>query len=207
MTTKPVRLMVFDATCVGRPARPGLSDAWYAGGMLYRALGRFDHARGVRSWSEALTWLSEVDPDRPIAEIQYWGHGNWGRVLVDGERLDASAVEAGHAHRPALERIRARMRPEAQWWFRTCEAFGGDAGHRFARAWTRFFERPAAGHTFIIGYWQSGLHRLGVGERPSWPAEEGLAEGSAADPVRARWSKPWLPHTISCLRGRIPVGW
>ena len=37
------------------------------------------------------------------------------------------------------------------------------AGHDFARAWTDFFGSRAAGHTFIIGYWQSGLHTLAPG--------------------------------------------
>lgn len=197
--------MVYDATCTGRGV--GLSHAWYAGGSLYRALDRFEQTRGVRSWEEALAWLAEVDPDQPIAEIQYWGHGRWGRVLVDGEPLGASALAAGHRHRPALDRIRERMAPGATWWFRTCEAFGADAGQRFAREWTRFFDRPAAGHTFIIGYWQSGLHRLEPGKQPHWSAEEGLREGTPATPDKALWSKPWSPNTISCLRGAIPAGW
>ena len=198
--------MVYDATCTAR-GRVGLSDVWYAGGHLCEALGRFDRTRGVRSWDEALGWLAQVDADRAIGEIQYWGHGNWGRALVDGAALTVEALQPGHALRPALERIKGRMAPEAHWWFRTCELFGAQAGHRFAREWSRFFERPAAGHTFIIGYWQSGLHRLAPGETPRWPLDEGLAEGTPEQPRKALWSRPWSPNTISCLRGRIPAGW
>ncbi len=203
---RPLRLMVYDATCTAR-GRVGLSDAWYAGGYLYKALGRFDRTRGARSWAEALAWLADVEPERSIGEIQYWGHGNWGRALVDGQALTVEALDAGHAHRPALERIRARMAPGAPWWFRTCELFGAEAGHRFAREWTKFFDRPAAGHTFIIGYWQSGLHRLEPGRSPHWSVDEGLEEGTPDDPVKALWSRPWSPNTISCLRGSIPAGW
>jgi len=199
--------MVYDATCTGRGARPGLSDAWFAGGYLYQALGRFDRTWGARSWDEALGWLVEVEPTRAVGEIQYWGHGNWGRVLLDGAPLTVEALGSGHAHRPALERIRGRLAPGAQWWFRTCELFGAEAGHRFALEWTRFFQRPVAGHTFIIGYWQSGLHRLVPGQQPDWPPEEGLAQGTAAEPGEALWSRPWSPNTISCLRGTIPRGW
>jgi len=95
----------------------------------------------------------------------------------------------------------------AQWWFRTCETFGADAGHDFARAWTSYFDCRAAGHTYVIGPWQSGLHTLEPGARPHWSADEALIEGSAAEPQRAAWSSRREPNTISCLHGSIPPGY
>jgi hypothetical protein len=207
--TAPLRLLIFDRTCRGPTLLPGLSHAWGGGSALYRALGRIDASHGAASWGEALAWLASVEPSRPIAQIQYWGHGRWGRVLLDGDPLTVDALEPGHAHHDALRAIRERLAPgEAPaLWLRTCEAFGAQAGHTFASAWARFLDRRVAGHTFVIGFWQSGLHTIAPGETPSWPADEGLAEGTAQAPERAAWSGRSRPHTVSCLAGAVPGGW
>jgi hypothetical protein len=204
--TAPLRLMVYDRTCTGRPFLPGLTHAWASGAWLYRALGRFDAHFGAASWAEALAWLGDVDAGRPVAEIQYWGHGKWGKALIDRVGLGVDALASEHEHHTSLARIRERMLPAGQslWWFRTCELFGADAGHEFARAWSDFFDATTAGHTFIISHWQSGLHSLRPGQTPSWSAEEGLIEGTAAEPVRARWSSWRAPNTVSFLSGHIP---
>ncbi len=199
-TNSPLRLMLFDATCTGKPLRPGLTHSWVAGGWLYQKMGRLDEVRGVESWEEGLRWLAEVESERPIAEIQFWGHGKWGRAKVDHHVLDVRALEKGHRYRPLLEAIRDRLvGPEALWWFRTCETLGCEPGHEFARRWTQFFECRVAGHTYIIGPWQSGLHCLKPGEEPDWPVDEGLAEGTPENPKKALWSKSGEPNTISCL--------
>lgn len=201
-----LRLLIYDQTDRGRLA-VGLSTAWRAGATLYRGLGRLDAIRGVVDWEQALDWLAGVDADQPIDEIQFWGHGKWGSVMVDRVSLDAAALEPGHLHHRRLCAIRERMAPGALWWFRTCETFGADSGHDFARRWTDFFGRRAAGHTYVIGYWQSGLHSLEPGERPGWSAAEGLEEGTAGEPHKALWSRWWEPNTISCLSGAIPAGY
>jgi hypothetical protein len=200
---RPLRLMVFDATCRGRGPLPGLSTSWRAGAWLYGTLGRLDAWKGVSSWREALTWLAQVRPGAPIGEIQFWGHGNFGCLLIDRRPLDVSALAPTHPLQASLGAIRERLVPggEALWWFRTCETFATPKGHDFARAWSRFFGCRAAGHTHIIGPLQSGLHVLGPGQEPHWPAEEGLHPG---EPARARWSTLGAPNTISCLHGRIP---
>jgi len=202
-----LRLMVYDRTCRGRPGLLGLSHIWQSGSWLYRGLDRIDGCLGVETWPEAFDWLMSYRSDQPIAEIQYWGHGKWGRVAVDKLAIDRSALAEGHSQYQKLCAIRERLIPggEALWWFRTCEAFGADAGHDFAKAWTDFFGCPAAGHTYIIGFYQSGLHRLVPGARPHWSAEEGLAKGSAQEPLEALWSKRRAPNTITALRGAIPA--
>jgi hypothetical protein len=204
---RPLRLMIYDETCNGRGVLPGLTQSWIAGALLYRGLGRLDAAHGARSWDEALAWLAGHEPGHEIGEIQYWGHGKWGQLYIAREILDVSALSTTSPLRPRLDAIRARMAPGASWWFRTCETFGARTGHEFAMAWTDFFERPAAGHTFIIGPWQSGLHSLAPGEVPTWDEAEGIEAGTARAPEKALWSGPGRPNTITCLGGRVPAGW
>jgi hypothetical protein len=201
-----LRLILFDRTCVNRLGL-GLSRVWSAGTGLYASLGRSDAAYGARSFRDALDWLSTVRPDRPIAEVQFWGHGKWGRLFIANEVLHRGALTPGAEHHAPLAALRERLTDDALFWFRTCETFGADAGGDFARAWTDFFGCPAAGHTFVIGYWQSGLHLLRPGVIPHWPSAEGLVQGSPARPERAAPSMPGAPNTITCLAGRVPQGW
>jgi hypothetical protein len=180
------------------------------GGWLYGRLGRLDAWFGAATWDEALQWLAWHGQPEPIAEIQYWGHGKWGAAMIDRKELDASAVLPGHPQYPALRAIRDRLVPggNALWWFRTCSTFGGPKGHAFAKAWSDFFGSRVAGHTFIIGPFQSGLHTLEPGKSPSWPVEEGVPPnvgGAAA--TRALWSGRKAPNTITFLHGRIPDGY
>ncbi len=201
-----LRLILFDRTCQNR-AGIGLSRAWSSGSRWYSLMGRTDGAHGAPSFADGLAWLSTFRASEPIAEVQFWGHGKWGRIFIDREPLDRGALGPGHEHHHALCRLRERLLPGALVWFRTCETFGAIAGHDFARAWTDFFGCRAAGHTFVIGYWQSGLHLLRPGDPPSWTIDEGLTQGSPARPERAAVSRPSQPNTITCWQGRIPAGW
>lgn len=207
---RPLRLLVYDRTCAGRaPLVPGLSRAWWAGSGLYRGLGRLDGALGAASWGEALDWLAAFGGGARVAEVQFWGHGRWGNARIADEVLDASALGPGHAHHDRLRRVAARLLPgeDGLWWFRTCETFGTAAGHAFARAWTRALGCRAAGHTYVIGIWQSGLHSLLPGAEPTWSTEEGLPRSAAAPPAIALRSSPRAPNTITCLHGKIPAGY
>jgi len=201
-----MKLMIYDRTCTRTGAMPvGLTHAWASGARAYGALGNLDAWTGVADWDEALAWLGRSPG--PIDEIQFWGHGNWGLARIDHHPLDVSALRPGHASHAALEGVRERMSPQALWWFRTCDTLGSARGHDFARRWTDFFERPVAGHTHIIGPWQSGLHRLEPGQRPHWDAAEGLERGTPERPERSMWSGPGRPHTIHCLQSQVPAGW
>jgi hypothetical protein len=206
---RALRLMIFDRTCRGRRMLPGLSHAWSSGAMLYRALGRLDACRGVGSWDEALAWLADFEPGRPIAEVQYWGHGRWGSPRVACQALDLAALRRGRPLRAALDRVAQRMLPSERgmFWFRTCETFGAHAGHEFARDFADAIGCRAAGHTYIIGHWQSGLHSLLPGQQPAWSPDEALIEGTALAPERAAWSRARAPNTITFLHGRIPDGY
>ena len=227
--------MVYDRTCTGdllaglrhRPANTawgrllqnageraaasgaglGLSHSWMVGGALYSLLGRFDAWQGFDDWPTALRWLADRPGDRPIAEVQFWGHGKWGCARIGDERLSRASLAGEHPHHGPLRAIAARMGPAGLWWFRTCETFGAAEGHGFAVDFVDFMGCRAAGHTYVIGPWQSGLHSLAPGQRPGWSREEGLAEGSADQPLRAHWSRREEPNTVSCLQGRIPAGY
>jgi hypothetical protein len=195
-----MRVVVFDRTC--RKTRGRLSPIWSTGARLYRRLGRIDAIQGVASWDEALDWLASRP--EPIGEIQYWGHGKWGSALVGDDTLDASAFDT---RRDRLEAVRARLAPDPLIWFRTCETFGAKPGISFAELVADFFGARVAGHTYIIGFHQSGLHGLSPGARADWSPEEGLAEGTPDTPLRAKWSRPWRPRTITALNGSIPEHW
>ena len=194
-----LRLLVYDRTA------PRLRHAWHVGSHLYRALGRIDAAFGATSWEEGLGWLARARD--PITEIQYWGHGRWGRGLIASDALDASALDVAHRHHRSLRAVRERLAPDALVWFRTCEAFGANAGRDFAMRWADWLGARVAGHTYVIGALQSGLHGLVPGHSPDWPSDEGLAEGTPAAPVRARWSAPGCPRTITCFEPSVPTAW
>src|SRR5690606_36269986 len=98
-SSAPLRLLVYDRTCA-RPLVPalgargafGLTTAWSAGSVLYRALGRLDAAYGATSWEDGLGWLASFRASHRIGEIQYWGHGKWGCARVGRDGLDAQAL-------------------------------------------------------------------------------------------------------------------
>jgi hypothetical protein len=205
----PLRLMVYDRTCTAKLAPVGLSTAWGAGSVLYRGLGRLDAAYGATSWEDALGWLGTFEPSRAVAEVQYWGHGRWGQVLVDRDVLDARALAPEHRLARRLAAVRERLLPggQALVWLRTCEAFGADAGHDFAMRLADGLGARVAGHTFIIGALQSGLHGLVPGHTPDWNPEEGIAEGTPATPRRAHGSGVLRPNTVTCFSAEVPPAW
>src|SRR6187399_566015 len=201
----PLRLVIYDATQRSRRPR-ALGFSWQYGTHFYRALGRVDGAYGASSFADAFAWLRKHESSRAIAELQFWGHGKWGSVFIDREPLDRDLLRPGHRHHAAFSAFRERLTPNALLWFRTCETLGARPGQDFAAALGDATGARVAGHTFVIGFYQSGLHCLRPGESPRWSDTEGLARGSAAQPEAALPSSPSAPNTIACLTGRIPEG-
>ena len=76
----------------------------------------------------------------------------------------------------------------------------------FARALGDYLGARVAGHTFVIGYFQSGLHSLAPGMAPSWSPAEGLSRGTPAAPEAAFGSGPRLPNTVTCFDSKVPEG-
>jgi len=202
--------MIYDDTCrhglLGGRGPIGLTHSWIAGALLYKGLNRLDASKGARSWEEALDWLTRYRASEKVTEIQFWGHGKWGDARIGQTRFNEASLLNGARLKPHLERLRTRLTPDSLFWFRTCETFGANVGHSFACALTDFLRCDSAGHTYIIGPWQSGLHRLSPGEAPHWDPAEGIEKGSIAAPKSALWSKASAPNTISCLHGSIPPG-
>lgn len=197
----PLRLLVYDATQARRPPRL-LGWSWRIGARLYEARGLLDESYAATGFDGALDFLARAE--RPIGEIQFWGHGKWGRALIARESFDRSSLAPSHHWRPKLDAVRERLTPGALIWFRTCETLGARPGHDFAQALSDFTGARVAGHTFVIGYFQSGLHAVAPGERPDWDPTEGLAAGTAEHPERAHLSGPDQPNTITCFTGRLP---
>ena len=201
--SRALRLVIYDRTQRSR-APKALGFSWQYGTHLYRALGRVDGAYGAESCADAFAWLNRHAPAQPIEELQFWGHGKWGRVFIDRDSLDRSVLRAGHAHHAAFAAFRERLVPNALLWFRTCETLGARPGQDFAAALGDATGARIAGHTFVIGFFQSGLHCLRPGTPPQWSDTEGLARGTAELPEAALSSSPRAPNTITCLSGEIP---
>lgn len=190
-----MRALIYDRTCLVR--RGWLTTPWAAGGALYRAMRRIDASHGATSWDTALAWLASLPA--PVTEVQYWGHGKWGRAFVGEDALDASAIASGR-----LDALRAALAPDALIWFRTCETFGANAGIDFAERLADYTGARVAGHTFVIGIRQSGLHGLSPGTRADWSPAEGLAEGTPDAPARAHGSSLSAPNTVTCFTPAVP---
>lgn len=193
-----LRLLVYDKSA------GGLSLAWAAGAKLYRVRGLLDSARGAASWGEALELPESTEPERGVAEIQFWGHGKWGDARFGAETLDSGSLLRGHPHAARLERLAKRFEPDALFWFRSCETLGARAGQAFARAFADRLGCRVAGHTYVIAALQSGLHALRPGAEPDWDPSEGLLEGTPERPLRAQMSSARAPRTITCFEGNLP---
>ncbi len=202
-----VRLLVFDGT--PKAGEKALRSAWSVGADLYRSLGWVDESFGAKSWTEALAWLASVRGDVAIREVQFWGHGNWGTARIAEDVLSENSFSRGHAHREGLSRLAQRMAKATAplLWFRTCETFGAQRGQRFAERCASELNARVAGHTFIIGALQSGLHGLAPGAKPSWSASEGLVAGDAERPLSAAWSSLKAPNTIHFMNHEVPERW
>jgi len=217
----PLRLVIYDATdtpnahvrgAIAEGAAPrsvGLSPVWWAGTWMHRLLRAADATLGARSWDEALSWAARVaeSRNRPIGSIQFWGHGAWGYMQIGRSRLDQAALGTNQPMAAGIDRLREHLAgPESIFWLRCCSAFGGQRGRAFARQLSSRLGCRVAGHTYVIGFWQSGTHSLRPGETAAWSTREGLdVEGDRAR--GALGSKAGEPNTMTCLGIDLPESW
>jgi hypothetical protein len=221
VSTRGLRLVVYDRTDTGPLAIPrverdadgaahgtgGLTRWWRLGANLHRGVGRADASLGASSWDEALAWAVTEAEHRgaPIAELQAWGHGGRGYMGMGKTRLDVGALALeGGGLGARLDAFAAALAPGALLWLRCCSAFGHERGRAFGERLAERLGARVAGHTYIIGVWQSGTHSLAPGERAGWAADEGI-EGGAVP--RAMVSTASAPRTLTCLRPGLPPGW
>jgi hypothetical protein len=217
----PLRLIVWDRTDTAPVTIPriergddgtargtgGLSRYWRIGAFGHRAATRAHATFGASTWDEALAWAARMARERGtrIAEVQAWGHGGWGYMGMGKSRLDAAALSPSSPLAPHVDALRELLAPTALVWLRCCSAFAASGG-AFAERLADRLGVKVAGHTFIIGFWQSGTRSVAPGQRAAWPSTEGV-ERSAAGAHRARVSAPAEPRTITCLAPGLPSGW
>ena len=216
-----LRLVIYDATDTAPVAVPritrradgaaegtgGLTRFWRMGAGLHRGIGRASASLGARSWREALRWTADVAAreDEKVHELQLWGHGGWGYMGMGDERLDVATASGDlDGEMTGLARVLA---PGALVWFRCCSAFGTAAGQRFATAIAERLGARVAGHTYIIGLWQSGTRSVAPGESAAWDPDEGVLRGADGSPLGADVSSMRAPRTLHCLRPGLPAGW
>ncbi len=199
------RLLVYDGTA--KAGERLLRTAWSTGAKLYRRMGRVDATHGAESWEGALRWLAAEGRNEGIDEVQFWGHGKWGKVYIANDVLARDHLRVDHPQHALVRALRDLLTPRALLWFRTCETFGAAPGQAFARELADTSGARVAGHTFVIGALQSGLHGLVPGATPHWSPTEGLRAGTADDPRDARSSSPLAPNTLHFMNGQVPDAW
>lgn len=150
-------VMIYDATQTGLEKK-FLSNFWAAGSVL----GRFDKVIAAESARDAIDQLEKFvkDSNKRVSSLQLWGHGRQGKFFI----ADAAVIVSDLA--------RALGRSPDNVWFRACDVFGGDAGHKFAKEASSFFRCTVTGHTRVISapnpLCQSGGYSLRLGEEPFW---------------------------------------
>jgi hypothetical protein len=214
---KDLDLVVLDATDTAIVSTPregradgtsreriGLAPIWTAGAVLHRIVGAADAWLGARSWDEALAWAVATASERGarVRSLQAWGHGGWGFMRIGESRLDERALGTDHELAPRVDALRDRLSgSDALVWFRCCSAFGHGSGRRFACLAAERLRARVAGHTHIIGFFQSGTHSVRPGAVAGWDPGEGLRGD------RALKSSPFAPNTVTCLRCALPRGY
>lgn len=204
------RLMIYDDTTIEDGwdgfGSDALAYSWLAGGRLYRWFRWLDTVQGVTSWDEALDWLIEQGKKEPISQIQFWGHGSWGRAWIGKESIGRLTIHEESSVHDKFEELKNYLADDALIWFRTCSTFGNERGIQFAKEFTEWMNCKIAAHTHIIGWWQGGLHSLKPGQDPYWSPDEGvrkLPDGKE----ESIWSTRKTPNTIRCFNGHLPEGW
>ncbi len=185
----------------------GLSPWWKLGSVMHKLMMRCDGALGTDRWDEALRWATSLarTTERQIGELQVWGHGGFGFMRLGETTLDHEALGRRSPIAAELDGFREVLLGSALVWLRCCSAFGAAAGAKFAPELAGRLHSRVAGHTYIIGGFQSGTHSISPGDAPSWSLDEGTERrGGAVLPLESSWR---APHTISCLRPGLPDGW
>jgi hypothetical protein len=203
VTNNDLDVMFYDAS---EWAGEQLRFSWIAGEVLYKLFGSIDEANGCFSWTEALQWLLEVQKDKKIKTIQFWGHGTPGNVWINGQSLSIGNLLVAGIHKHLLLKLSQRLTSESVIWFRACNVAATKQGQEFMKSLAEILGCRAAAHTFIVHPWQSGLHTIGPGEQPHWPLDEGVKIKKDGT-MQMLWSKPWSPNTVFCLASKIPNGW
>ena len=112
-----------------------------------------------------------------IPGIDKYGHLSLWSISVGTSKL-AQDARAWYRGLTRQQQLLLQLRdticgPNAEVYYRSCEAFQGKTGQEFARASNRFWRSKVIGHTKIIGLTQPGKKVLRPGEEPYWSESEG----------------------------------
>lgn len=199
MSSKGLRLMTFDDT----DWESGLTQSWFAGGMLYRLFRSLDHCRSASNLKENFTWLKDFMPEEKVAAWQFWGHGYPGGFKIGKDFFTVECMEPGHPIFPALDEFRSRLTPDSLIWLRTCASFQGVEGRELAVQMANFFGCRVAAHTRNIGAFHSGLYSVSPGRLPAWKDSDGENPHTG----ELLGSNPLAKHTVTFLHGNFPKTW
>ena len=181
------RILAYDAT----PKKKfGVEWTWGLGARVFGPW--FDQVVACRSWDQLLQAVVKAshEQDKEI-EVHFWGHGWYGRALIDGKPCPATDPRWSAVH---------------TIWFRTCMTAGGEDGAAFLYRLARQGCRVAA-HTVVIGAHlgaQSHLYGLDAGQMPWWPkTPDGAPEVTGATQT-APMSSPFAPRTVMFWQQDLP---
>lgn len=180
------KLVIYDAT-LGY-----LSFLFLIGAQIAKFFGFIDNYVSARSWY-TLPW-NTLKEQEPYDEVHYWGHGKPGGTYLNGVHL----LTASGAQPSLMVNLKSIIKKEGVFWIRSCSSFEGKYGQEFAEVLSNQLRRDVCSFTYSIWLFQSGGHYLRYEETPNWPVKEGTEE---------RWSRPFLPNTITCFRNSIPKDW
>jgi hypothetical protein len=117
--------------------------------------------------------------DFNIPDVETWGYMSAFQGVANPTRYAKwkTWFDALTWRQQLLVELRHRIcGPDAEVYYRSCEAFQGKLGQEFAKASARFWRSKVIGHTKVIGITQPGRKVLRPGEEPGWPEEEGTGE-------------------------------
>jgi hypothetical protein len=178
-----VRVLLYDKT-------DKLTPFWAMG----RILSRWDAVIPATSWDDATEKLWDVP--EPVTHLQFWGHGTAGSPVINGSKLGLALQLRNFANA-------ARFTEDSVVWWRACNVFHGEEGHRFARQFAAVAGCSHVGHTRVVSapwpIYQSGGHGLRLGKEPHWSKTEG--DG------RRGGSGPRMPNTCLVTRMTVPESW
>ncbi len=206
---------VYDSTLSDK-----LGTAWKVASvaLAMKARGGYSIASGG-SIEEMLYRVLYVYADKDcdcLEEIQFLSHGSSGNAMyISGgggeltiKDFDIPEIEkygdgptntpeyrAWHSSLTTRQRRLVLLRrvlcgPDAEVYYRSCEAFQGKTGKEFAKASATFWRSRVIGHTKSIGLTQPGRKVVKPGEEPDWPESEGAGESPAKKPSVGAEQKP-----------------
>ena len=189
-TSYGARVLLVDAS-----AYDPLRLTWRVGHLI-ESRQRFTHRLYVHSWDEAMERLCAIGEREKLSELQFWGHGAPGRVLIGHHVLDANYLQSSALFQRWMAMEPFQLSPSPLIWFRTCETMRGDVGRSFAEQLSGLLRCRVAGYTQYIHVLQRGLVMVSPGGEACW-SDEATAGGSV-------WFYTFSPSALSPIWPRLP---